>query len=145
MPTLVFSRNANLPAAQYENGARSLSPLQQSIDKSNFISHDPYVDLQMGHMISRELKRDMIHLRDHEDFKRALGATGELLEAYAKAEQLRVKRKEQKMKERRHSRQLEQANPRMTTDPYEEHDARGKHFNRRTAKAKRPRDCMLAC
>ena len=65
----------------------------------------------MGNIISNELKRDMVHLRDHDDFKRALGATGELLEAYARAEQLRVQRQEQKMKERRQSRQSEEVDP----------------------------------
>ena len=96
----------------------------------------------MGNIISNELKRDMVHLRDHDDFKRALGATGELLEAYARAEQLRVQRKEQKMKEHRQSRQSGEADQRRLSGPshnYEHPGQRSMPPNHRKASARRPR------
>ena len=46
----------------------------------------------MGNLLTRELKRDWIHLSEHSDFKNALKATSDLLETYAKAERLRVER-----------------------------------------------------
>ena len=92
----------------------------------------------MGNIISNEFKRDMVHLRDHDDFKRALGATGELLEAYARAEQLRVQRKEQKMKEHRQSRHLAEADQGPSHN-YEHPGQRSMPPNHRKASARRPR------
>ncbi|KAG7007839.1 peptidyl-prolyl cis-trans isomerase ssp-1 [Physcia stellaris] len=54
----------------------------------------------MGNLLTRELKRDFVHLSEHSDFKTALRAAGELLDTYAQAEKLRVERKQQRMRER---------------------------------------------
>ena len=75
----------------------------------------------MGNLLTREMKRDFIHLSEHSDFKTALRATGDLLDTYAKAEKLRLEQKKQRMKEReeamqrgqgrQHNRQREEADP----------------------------------
>ena len=57
----------------------------------------------MGNLLTRDLKRDFVHLSEHTDFKTALRATGDLLDTFAKAEKLRLERKQQKAREREHA------------------------------------------
>lgn len=111
----------------------------------------------MGNLLTREIKRDFVHLSEHSDFKTALRAAGELLDTYAQAEKLRVERKQRRMRERelnhqrghmtQHDSDGEDLDPRMRSDLYEEHvegniyDERGHHGrrpSRRRVKAERP-------
>lgn len=111
----------------------------------------------MGNLLTRELKRDFVHLSEHSDFKTALRAAGELLDTYAQAEKLRVERKQQRMRERElnyqrgqvthRDRDDEDIDPHMRGDLhdehvegdiYNEHGHHGRRPSRRRVKAERP-------
>ena len=111
----------------------------------------------MGNLLTRELKRDFPHLSEHSEFNTALRAVGELLDTYAQAENLRVERKQQRMRERELNYQRgqlthrdtndEDIDPRMRgdlhnehaeSDIYDEHGHHGKRPSRRRVKVERP-------
>ena len=101
----------------------------------------------MGNLLTRELKRDFIHLSEHTDFKTALRATGDLLDTYAKAEKLRLERKQQKMREReqarqraqgrQHNRQFEEADPGLMGSKYEGYGPPPRRQGRRNTRTER--------
>lgn len=111
----------------------------------------------MGNLLTRELKRDFVHLSEHSDFKTALRAAGELLDTYAQAEKLRVERKQQRMREREikyhrgqvthRDRDGEDIDPMMRGDfhdedvddiNYDEHGHHGRRPSRRRVNAESP-------
>ena len=105
----------------------------------------------MGNLLTREFKRDFIHLSEHSDFKTALRATGDLLDTYAKAEKLRFERKQQRMREReqamrrgeamQHNRQREEADPRLMDIKDEGYGPTPRRQRRRNRRAERPPHC----
>lgn len=101
----------------------------------------------MGNLLTRDLKRDFVHLSEHTDFKTALRATGDLLDTYAKAEKLRLERKQQKAREReqamrrgqgrQQNRQREEAGPWVMGSKDEGYGAHPRRPGRRNTRTER--------
>ena len=102
----------------------------------------------MGNLLTRELKRDFIHLSEHSDFKTALRATSDLLDTYAKAEKLRFEQKLRKAREReqamrrgqgrQHNRKREEADPWLMDSKDGGDGAHPRRPGRRNTRTERP-------
>ena len=101
----------------------------------------------MGNLLTREMKRDFIHLSEHSDFKTALRATGDLLDTYAKAEKLSLERKQQKMREHeqamQHNRQRGEADPGLMGSKDEGYGPIPRHQGRQNRRTERPHCATL--